>query len=75
MAIGRVPDTSFLNGQIEVDRSGYILADETTRTNVPGVFAVGDVRVKPLRQIVTAVSDGAVASKYIEEYLSNLELA
>jgi thioredoxin reductase (NADPH) len=55
-----------------MDEQGYILADETTMTNVPGVFAVGDVRRKPLRQIVTAVSDGAVASKYAEEYLQTL---
>ena len=48
----------------------YIEADETTRTSIPGVFAVGDVRAKPLRQVVTAVSDGAVASKYVEEFLT-----
>jgi thioredoxin reductase (NADPH) len=53
-----------------MDESGYIIADETTRTSVSGVFAVGDVRTKPLRQIVTAASDGAVASKYAEEYLT-----
>ena len=45
-------------------------ADETTRTNLPGVFAVGDVRTKPLRQVVTAVADGAVAVYYAEEYLA-----
>ena len=53
----------------ERNEQGYIIADETTRTNVPGVFAVGDVRTKPLRQIVTAASDGAVASKFIEEFI------
>lgn len=69
VAIGRVPDTTVFEGQIDRDAQGYIIADETTKTNVPGVFAVGDVRTKPLRQIVTAAADGAVASKFIEEYL------
>ena len=68
-AIGRVPDTSLFQGQVEMDKQGYLIADETTRTNLPGVFAVGDARTKPLRQIVTAAADGAVASHYIEEYL------
>ena len=58
-----------IEGQVERNEQGYIIADETTRTNVPGVFAVGDVRTKPLRQIVTAASDGAVASKFIEEFI------
>ena len=69
VAIGRVPDTSLFQGQLELDRQGYIVADETTRTAVAGVFAVGDVRTKPLRQIVTAAADGAVASHYAEEFL------
>lgn len=69
-AIGRIPDTELFKGQTELDSQGYIQADETTRTNLPGVFAVGDVRKKPLRQIVTAASDGAVASNFIEEYLA-----
>lgn len=68
-AIGRVPNTELFKGQTELDGQGYIQADESTRTNLPGVFAVGDVRTKPLRQIVTAASDGAVASHFIEEYL------
>lgn len=69
VAIGRVPNTELVRGQVELDDHGYILADETTRTNVPGVFAVGDVRTKPLRQVVTAVADGAVAAKYAQEFL------
>lgn len=69
VAIGRVPDTAVFEGQVERNEQGYLIADETTRTNVPGVFAVGDVRTKPLRQIVTAASDGAVASKFIEEFI------
>ncbi len=68
VAIGRVPDTQLVKGQIELNKSGYIVADESTRTNIPGVFAIGDVRQKALRQVVTAVSDGAVSSHYIEEY-------
>ena len=69
VAIGRVPDTELFRGQIELDPQGYIIADETTRTSIPGVFAVGDVRTKPLRQIVTAAADGATASHFVEEYL------
>lgn len=70
VSIGRNPATKFLQGQLELDNSGYIIAGETTKTAVPGVFAVGDVRTKALRQIVTAVADGAVASYYAEEYLA-----
>ena len=69
VAIGNVPNTELIKGQVELDEAGYVPADETTRTNIPGVFAVGDMRSKPLRQIVTAVADGAVASKYAEEYI------
>lgn len=72
VAIGRIPNTDLFKGQIELDDGGYIVADETTRTNLPGVFAVGDVRTKPLRQIVTATADGAVASKFAEEYIDML---
>lgn len=68
-AIGRVPDTALFKDQLETDPTGYLIADETTKTSIPGVFAVGDARTKPLRQIVTAASDGAVASHFIEEYL------
>lgn len=69
VAVGNVPNTDLIKGQVDLDEAGYALADETTKTNVPGVFAVGDMRQKPLRQIVTAVADGAVASKYAEEYI------
>ena len=72
ISIGRVPNTSLFKGQIGIDEYGYIIADETTKTNIPGVFAVGDVRTKPVRQIVTAVGDGATAAHYAEEYLANL---
>ena len=56
-AIGRVPDTALFHGQVELDTAGYLLADETTRTSVPGVFAVGDARAKAVRQVVTATAD------------------
>ena len=69
VAIGRVPDTELFKGQLDLDPHGYIIADESTRTNIEGVFAVGDVRTKALRQIVTAAADGANASHYVEEYL------
>ena len=70
ISVGRKPVTDFLAGQVELDAAGYIVADESGRTNIPGVFAVGDVRTKALRQIVTAVADGANASHYIDEYLA-----
>lgn len=69
VSIGRVPAGGMAEGQLEMDDSGYIVAGESTQTSVPGVFAVGDVRTKALRQVVTAVADGAVAAHYAEEYL------
>ena len=72
VSIGRTPETALFQGQITLDGSGYIVADESTRTNLPGVFAAGDVRTKALRQVVTAASDGAVAAHYAEEYLNEL---
>lgn len=69
VSIGRRPNTELVKDQLELDRSGYIVADESSRASVPGVFAVGDVRTKALRQIVTAAADGAVAVHYAEEYL------
>lgn len=70
ISIGRKPVTELVKGQLELDPGGYIIADETTRTSIPGVYAVGDVRAKPLRQVVTAVADGAVAVHMAEEYLA-----
>ena len=70
VSVGRKPSTELVKEQVEVDPAGYILADESTRTNIPGVFAVGDVRTKALRQVVTAVADGATAVHYAEEYLA-----
>lgn len=69
VAIGRKPVTDLVKDRLELDAAGYIKADETTRTSLPGVFAAGDVRTKALRQIVTAAADGAVAVHYAEEYL------
>lgn len=70
VSIGRRPATEFLNGKLPLDNSGYIIADETTKTAFDGVFAVGDVRTKVLRQVVTAAADGAVAAHFAEEYLA-----
>lgn len=69
VSIGRQPASALVEGQLVLDEAGYILADETTRTSLPGVFAVGDVRRKALRQIVTAVADGAVAAHFADEYM------
>ena len=68
VAVGRVPNTDLVKGQITLDDAGYIAAGEDTCTDLPGVFAVGDIRTKPLRQVITAAADGAVASKFAEEY-------
>ena len=72
ISVGRKPATELVAGQLELDEQGYILAGEDTKTNLPGVFAVGDVRTKQLRQIVTAVADGAIAIHMAEEYLGSL---
>lgn len=61
VAIGRIPETALFEGQVNLDTDGYIIAGEDTVTNLDKVFVVGDVRTKSLRQIVTAVADGAVA--------------
>ena len=68
IAIGRKPDTDLLEG-IELDKNGYIITNEKMETNIPGVYAAGDVRQKQLRQIITACSDGAVASVNTNEYI------
>lgn len=70
VSVGRVPSTDLVAGQVELDRSGYIVAGESTETGIPGVYAVGDVRTKLVRQVVTAVSDGAVAVHMAEEFLA-----
>ena len=70
VSIGRVPATALFREQVALDEAGYVLAGEDTKTNLAGVFAVGDVRKKPLYQIVTATADGAVAVAAAEEYLT-----
>ena len=70
VSIGRKPATDFLAGVLELDENGYIIADETTKTSAEGVYAAGDVRTKALRQIVTAVADGAAAVHHAEEFLN-----
>ncbi len=70
VSVGRKPATELFAGQVELDGSGYIAAGETTETSLPGVYAVGDVRTKLLRQVVTAVSDGAMAVHMAEEFLA-----
>ncbi len=71
VSIGRRPVTELFARELTLDEVGYIVADETTRTNIDGVYAVGDVRTKALRQVVTAVADGATAVHFAEEYLAN----
>lgn len=73
ISIGRKPATELVKGQLELDGGGYVAAGESTETNIPGVYAVGDVRAKELRQVVTAVADGAVAVHHAETYLAVIE--
>ncbi len=69
--VGTEPNTDWLGGFVETDGQGYILTDENMRTNLPGVYAVGDIRKKPLRQVITAAADGAVAAVHAEKYLED----
>ena len=71
ISIGRVPATELFEKQLELAPGGYVPASETTETSIPGVYAVGDIRAKPLRQIVTAMSDGAIAVHMAQEFLSS----
>ncbi len=68
--VGMDPETGFIRGKVDLDARGYIITDEQLRTRTPGVYAAGDVRVKDLRQIVTAVADGALAATTAERDLS-----
>ena len=70
VAIGRQPETELVKDSLHLDANGYILAGESTATNIPGVYAVGDVRAKDLRQIITAAADGAIAIHQAEQYLA-----
>ena len=69
VSIGRRPATELVKDQLLLDENGYIVAGESTATNLPGVFAAGDLRTKQLRQVVTAVADGAMAATMAEEHL------
>lgn len=69
VAVGRKPSTALVRGQLALDQNGYIPAAEDTRTELPGVFAAGDVRAKPMRQIATAAADGAVAAHMAAAWL------
>ncbi len=71
VAVGMIPNTESFKGSVGMDETGYIVADEECVTDIPGIFVAGDVRTKMLRQIVTAVSDGANAIFSIERYLNN----
>ena len=70
VSIGREPSTALFAGEIQLDEAGYIVAGEDTKTSAPGVFAAGDVRVKELRQVITAAADGAIAAHMAGEYLA-----
>lgn len=68
--VGYAPKTELFKGIIEMDRHGYIVTDEEMRTNVKGVYAVGDLRPKSLRQVITAVADGAIAGTDVQKYVA-----
>jgi len=70
ISIGRKPEARLYEGQLQLDANGYVKAGEDTKTNIPGVFAIGDVRTKPVRQIVTATADGATAAHFAEQFLA-----
>ena len=74
VSVGRKPATAFLEGQVALDENGYIIAGESTQASIPGVYAVGDLRTKALRQVVTAVADGAMAVHAAEEYLAGAQI-
>ena len=71
-AIGNIPNSGLLNGLCDLDSSGYVIAGEDCRTSLPGLFAAGDVRTTPLRQVVTAAADGANAAISAERYIAEL---
>ena len=73
IAIGTSPITDFLGDVVELDDAGYVAAGETGQTSTPGIFAAGDVRTKAVRQVATAVGDGAAVIHYVEEYLNGLK--
>ena len=70
IAVGMLPETKRYEGLVELDATGYIVADETGVTSDPAIFAAGDIRTKALRQVVTAAADGANAVQSVERYLA-----
>jgi thioredoxin reductase (NADPH) len=70
--IGTIPNADLIKGMVTQDESGFVISDDKTQTSVPGVFAAGDIRAKPWRQISTAVGEGATAAFYAEKYLEDL---
>ena len=72
IAVGYSPNSETYKKVVSTDDWGYIIAGENCETNIPGVFAAGDIRTKELRQIITAASDGANAITAVEKYLNNL---
>lgn len=73
--IGIKPNTEFIDGQLKQDERGFIITDETMHTSIDGVYAIGDIRTTPLRQVITAASDGAVAAVYATKYIESLQPA
>lgn len=71
--VGFTPNVDSINGQVEQDANGFIITDATMKTSVEGVYAVGDVRTTPLRQVITAASDGAIGAVFAGKYLESLE--
>lgn len=71
--IGFEPNADLFTGQIKQDKNGFIIVDEAMQTSVKGVYAIGDVRVTPLRQVITAAADGAIAAVYAGRYIETLE--
>ncbi|MCI6431306.1 MAG: thioredoxin-disulfide reductase [Oliverpabstia sp.] len=74
IAVGIIPDTGFIKDLIHLDTKGYVVAGENGQTNIPGIYAAGDIRTKQLRQIITAAADGANCVASAEKYLQNFSL-
>lgn len=72
IAIGQIPHNEFLNGLVELNKQGFILTNEKMETNVPGIFAVGDTRDKPIRQVSTALGDASTCAYVVDRYLNTL---
>lgn len=71
--VGYSPETKLVKGLVNLDEHGYVITDKSLKTNIPGLFAAGDICIKPLRQVVTATSDGALAATELEKYVSQIQ--